>query len=170
MKKVAVIGSGFSSLSAASCLAKEGYDVTVFEKNSMAGGRARKFSAEGFTFDMGPSWYWMPDVFEKYFGLFGKKPADYYELELLSPSYRIFYSKDKLWDIPTGKDALIKFFENVEPGSGERLHQFLSEGKFKYEVGINDLVYKPGLSITELIDTKLMKGLFKIIVKKSGKS
>lgn len=164
MKKVAVIGSGFSSLSAASCLAKEGYEVTIFEKNSMAGGRARKFSAEGFTFDMGPSWYWMPDVFEKYFGLFGKKPSDYYELELLSPSYRIFYSKEKVWDIPAGKDALINFFESIESGSGERLKQFLSEGKFKYEVGINDLVYKPGRSITELLDLKLMTGVFKMHV------
>jgi phytoene desaturase len=164
MKKIAVIGSGFSGISAATCLADKGYDVTVFEKNSMAGGRARKFTAEGFTFDMGPSWYWMPDVFEKYFGLFGKKPSDYYQLELLSPSYRIFYSKDKIWDIPAGKEALINFFESVEKGSGERLRQFLKEGKFKYEVGINDLVYKPGLSLSELIDTKLMKGVLKMHV------
>ena len=94
MKKIAVIGSGFAGLAAATCLAKEGYAVTVFEKNESAGGRARKFEADGFTFDMGPSWYWMPDVFEKYFALFGKKPADYYTLERLSPSYRIFYGKD----------------------------------------------------------------------------
>jgi phytoene desaturase len=106
----------------------------------------------------------MPDVFEKYFGLFGKKPSDYYELDLLSPSYRIFYSKDKVWDIPAGTEALVKFFESIEPGSGAKLRQFLAEGKYKYEVGINDLVYKPGLSIAELIDLKLMTGVFKMHV------
>lgn len=164
MKKVAVIGSGFAGISAASCLAKAGYEVIVFEKNSIPGGRARKFSADGFTFDMGPSWYWMPDVFEKYFNHFGKKTSDYYDLELLSPSYRIFYSKDNVWDIPSGKEGLVQFFEKVETGSGERLKQFLQEGKYKYEVGINDLVYKPGLSIAELIDFKLMKGVFKMHV------
>ena len=90
-KKVAVIGSGFAGLSAASCLAKEGYEVTVYEKNSQPGGRARKFEAEGFTFDMGPSWYWMPDVFEKFFNRFGKSASDYYTLERLDPSYRIVF-------------------------------------------------------------------------------
>lgn len=164
MKKIAVIGSGFAGLSVSSCLAKEGYEVTVFEKNSMAGGRARKFEASGFTFDMGPSWYWMPDVFEKYFNLFGKTTSDFYKLQLLSPSYRIFYSKEKVWDIPSGVEALVNFFENVEKGSGERLRQFLEEGKFKYEVGINDLVYKPGIALSELIDMKLMQGIFKMHV------
>jgi phytoene desaturase len=164
MKNIAVIGSGFAGLAAASCLAKEGYQVTVFEKNSMAGGRARKFEAEGFTFDMGPSWYWMPDVFEKYFNLFGKTTSDFYELQRLSPSYRIFYSKDKVWDIPAGVDALINFFEQIEKGSGDRLRKFLEEGKFKYDVGINDLVYKPGISLSELMDVKLMQGIFKMHV------
>ncbi len=164
MKKIAVIGSGFAGLSAASCLAKEGYDVNVFEKNSMAGGRARKFEADGFTFDMGPSWYWMPDVFERYFNLFGKTTSDFYELQRLSPSYRIFYSKDKVWDIPAGVEALINFFEQIEKGSGERLRKFLDEGKYKYEVGINDLVYKPGIVLSELMDVKLIQGIFKMHV------
>jgi len=164
VKKIAVIGSGFAGLSVASCLAKEGYEVTVFEKNSMAGGRARKFENEGFTFDMGPSWYWMPDVFEKYFNHFGKTTSDFYELQLLSPSYRIFYSREKVWDIPAGVEALVNFFEQIEKGSGERLRKFLDEGKFKYEVGINDLVYKPGLSLSELMDVKLMRGIFKMHV------
>jgi phytoene desaturase len=164
MKKVAVIGSGFAGLSAASCLAKEGYEVTVFEKNTMAGGRARKFEAEGFTFDMGPSWYWMPDVFEKYFNHFGKTTADFYSLQRLSPSYRIFYNKDNVWDIPAGVEPLINFFEQIEQGSGDRLRKFLDEGKFKYDVGINDLVYKPGTSLVELMDVKLMRGIFKMHV------
>jgi len=164
VKKIAIIGAGFAGLSAATCLAKEGYNVTVFEKNSMAGGRARKFEEEGFTFDMGPSWYWMPDVFEKYFQLFGKTTADFYDLQLLSPSYRIFYSKEKVWDIPAGVDALVNFFEQIEKGSGVRLKKFLEEGEFKYKVGINNLVYKPGLSISELIDLKLMQGIFKMHV------
>ncbi|MBX2969525.1 MAG: phytoene desaturase [Cyclobacteriaceae bacterium] len=164
MKKVAVIGSGFAGLSAASHLAREGYAVTVFEKNSSAGGRARKFEAQGFTFDMGPSWYWMPDVFERYFAAFGKKPSDYYSLERLSPSYRIYYSKDDVLDIPASVEGLCNMFDQLEPGSSKNLLRFLEEGKYKYNIGINELVYKPGLSLLELADTKLMTGVFKLHV------
>jgi phytoene desaturase len=164
MKKVAVIGAGFAGISAATCLAKAGMDVTVFEKNSLPGGRARKLVASGFTFDMGPSWYWMPDVFEKYFALFGKQPADYYTLERLSPSYRIVYSQNDYLDIPAGTDALCALFEKLEPGSGKHLIRFLEEGKLKYEIGVNDLVYKPGLSLMEFADLGLIKNAFKLHV------
>jgi phytoene desaturase len=164
MKKIAVIGAGFAGLSSASYLAKEGYDVTVFEKNSSVGGRARKFEAKGFVYDMGPSWYWMPDVFEKYFNLFGKKVSDYYSLKRLDPSYRIFYSKNDVLDIPAGEEALCQLFENIEKGSAAYLRKFLEEGAYKYRVGINKLVYKPGLSLSELLDADLMKGIFKLHV------
>jgi phytoene desaturase len=88
LKNAAVIGSGFSALSSATFLAANGYKVTVLEKNESPGGRARKFTEKGFTFDMGPSWYWMPDVFESYFNKFGKSSKDYYDLVRLDPSYR----------------------------------------------------------------------------------
>jgi len=164
MKKIAVIGAGFSGLAAASSLAKAGYEVTVLEKNNSAGGRARKFQMDGFTFDMGPSWYWMPDVFEKFFQQFGKTTSDYYELERLSPSYRIYYSTNNFLDIPAGVEGLCKLFDELEPGSSKNLLHFLEEGKYKYDIGINDLVYKPGLSVTELLDLKLLAGVFKMHV------
>ncbi|MEQ1586381.1 MAG: phytoene desaturase family protein [Cyclobacteriaceae bacterium] len=164
MKKIAVIGAGFAGLSAASCLAKAGYDVTLFEKNNSAGGRARKFEAQGFTFDMGPSWYWMPDVFEKFFQRFGKTTSDYYELERLSPSYRIYYGANDFMDLPVSVDGLCKLFDKLEPGSSKNLLRFLEEGKYKYEIGINELVYKPGLSITEFADIKLLTGVLKLHV------
>lgn len=106
MKKIAVIGSGFAGLSAASTLAKAGYDVTIFEKNESAGGRARKFEVDGYMFDMGPSWYWMPDVFENYFNFFGKKASDFYTLKRLDPSYRIYYSKQEVLDVPAIRCAI----------------------------------------------------------------
>jgi phytoene desaturase len=162
--KVAVIGSGFSGISAACFLAKEGFDVTIFEKNSSPGGRARKFELNGFTFDMGPSWYWMPDVFETFFKQFNKQPSDYYELERLNPSYRVFYSKEDCLDIPADISELCKVFENLEPGSSIHLKKFLDEGKYKYEVGIKNLVYKPGRSFFELMDSDLLKGVFKLHV------
>lgn len=164
MNRIAVIGSGFSGLSASCFLAQAGFHVTVFEKNSSPGGRARKFESQGFTFDMGPSWYWMPDVFEEFFGYFGKKPSDYYDLVRLDPSYRIVYSSTDKLDIPAGVEKLCALFDLLEPGSSAQLLKFLDEGKFKYEIGIHDLVHKPGLSVTEFLDMELFKGVFKLHV------
>ncbi len=164
MAKTAVIGSGFSGLAAACFLAKEGHEVTVLEKNSSPGGRARKFDAEGYMFDMGPSWYWMPDVFENFFKAFGKKPSDYYTLTRLDPSYRVFFSREDVWDVPAGVPALCEFFERVELGSSVQLLKFLNEGQYKYETGMQQLVYNPGLSVTELFDTKLLSGMLKLHV------
>lgn len=170
MKKIAVIGAGFSGIAAATTLAANGYDVTVYEKNSSPGGRARKFEVEGFLFDMGPSWYWMPNVFEKYFAAFGKAVSDYYELERLSPSYRVFFSKQEIWDIPSGRNELIDFFEEKEKGSAKQLARFLEEAEYKYKVGMEELVYNPGISIRELFDFKLIKGIFKLHVFQSIRS
>ncbi|MBT1705679.1 phytoene desaturase family protein [Chryseosolibacter indicus] len=164
MNHVTVIGSGFAGLSAATFLAKEGFDVSIYEKNESPGGRARKFEHNGFVFDMGPSWYWMPDVFEKYFNLFGKTTSDYYQLKRLDPSYRVYFGKDDYTDIPAGIEALCTLFESLEKGSSNHLLKFLDEGKYKYDVGINNLVYKPGLSLSELVDFTLIKGMLKLHV------
>ena len=164
MKKVAVIGSGFAGISAACFLAKEGFDVTVFEKNATAGGRARKLVTNGYTFDMGPSWYWMPDVFESFFGHFGKRTRDYYELVRLDPSYRVFYSNHDSLTVPAPVPELCDLFNYIEPGSSVRLLKFLEEGKRKYEIGIHELVHKPGLSVTEFFNKNLLKGLLKLHV------
>lgn len=163
MKKLVVIGSGFAGMSAATFMAKAGWDVTVLEKNNMPGGRGRKFSSDGFLFDMGPSWYWMPDVFERYFNLFGKKVSDYYELIRLNPSYRVYYNNDKL-DIPADYNELKNLFESIEPGSAKQLDLFMDEAHYKYQVGIHKLVHKPGRSVTEFLDMDLAKGLFKLDV------
>ena len=163
MKKVVIIGSGFAGLSTASFLAKAGWEVTVIEKNAGPGGRARQLKDAGFTFDMGPSWYWMPDVFERYFNCFGKKTGDYYELQRLDPSYRVYWPGGPM-DIPADYAALKKLFESVEKGSGEQLDRFLEEALYKYEVGIHKLVHKPGQSWSEFLDIDLAKGIFKLDV------
>jgi len=163
-KKVIVIGSGFAGLSAASNLAKAGYEVTVLEKNSMAGGRCRVFYEKGFTFDMGPSWYWMPDVFDRYFEGFNKKTADYYNLIRLNPSYSVFFEGDEKWEIPADMNELENLFESVEKGAAQQLRKFLADAKYKYEVGINDLVHKPSRNITEFISLPLLIDVFKLDV------
>jgi phytoene desaturase len=156
MNKAIVIGAGFAGLSAATKLAEAGYEVTILEKNEMAGGRARVFEAEGFTFDMGPSWYWMPDVFERYFKEFGKKVSDYYDLVRLNPSYRVIFSENEAVDLPANLEELKTLFESIEKGSSKRLEAFLEESKYKYEVGIGEFVWKPSLSITEFFDYRLV--------------
>jgi phytoene desaturase len=163
MKKAIVIGSGFAGLSAASFMAKAGWDVTVLEKHLQPGGRAQKFEAAGFTFDMGPSWYWMPDVFERYFACFGKKVSDYYSLKRLDPSYSVYYPENKI-DIPAEYPALKNLFESIEKGSGEKLDKFLEEALYKYEVGVKKLVFKPSLSVLEFADIELAKGVLKLDV------
>jgi phytoene desaturase len=168
-KKIIVIGSGFAGLSAASFMAKAGWAVTVIEKHDGPGGRARQFKAEGFSFDMGPSWYWMPDVFERYFNQFGSSVSDHYRLQRLDPSYRV-YGKDGMMDIPSDMSALKQLFASIEPGSDQRLENFLEEAAFKYRVGIEKLVFKPGRSLTEFLDIDILKGVFRLDVFSSMRS
>ncbi|WP_245328246.1 phytoene desaturase family protein [Hymenobacter aquaticus] len=164
---VLVIGAGFAGLSAATCLAQRGYRVTVLEKNEGPGGRARVFQAEGFTFDMGPSWYWMPDVFEKYFGRFGRKVADYYDLVRLDPSYQVIFGAEDAVDIPAKMAELRQLFEHYEPGSAARLDEFLKQAAYKYQVGINRLVYAPSRSLLEFADPKLLVDMVRMDVLQS---
>ena len=161
-KKIIVIGAGFAGLAADSMLAKKGYAVTILEKNETPGGRARQFIADGFTFDMGPSWYWMPDVFENYFNHFGKSASDYYKLVRLDPSYSIFFGKDDVMEVPAGEAALFEMFEKYEPGSSIHLKKFLEEAQYKYRVGMNEFVFKPGHSIFEFADLRVLASLFRL--------
>jgi phytoene desaturase len=157
-----VIGAGFAGLSAASFLARAGWQVTLLEKNAGPGGRARVFEAEGFTFDMGPSWYWMPGVFEQYFGQFGKKVSDYYDLIRLDPSYQVIFGENDTLGIPAGMPQLRQLFESLEPGSAARLDEFLAQAAYKYEVGINKFVHLPSRSVTEFIDWEIVKGAVRL--------
>ncbi len=166
-KQAIVIGSGFAGLSAATFLSKAGFQVTIIEKNSQPGGRARQLSAQGYKFDMGPSWYWMPDVFDRYFGQFGKKTEDYYQLSRLDPSYTVVFGKDDYLDVPASYDALREEFEQIESGSSVKLDKFLNEAAYKYQVGINNLVYKPSRSITEFLNLKLLIDVIRMDVFKS---
>src|SRR5690606_19495073 len=146
LKETVVIGSGFAGLSAACYLAKAGVAVTVLEKHHTPGGRARVFSEAGFVFDMGPSWYWMPDVFERFFRDFGSSPKAYYSLKRLDPSYQVFW-EDEVMKIPAGYDELRALFEQTEPGAGNHLDAFLKEAEYKYNISINKLIHQPGQSI-----------------------
>jgi phytoene desaturase len=162
MPQAIVIGAGFAGLSAASFLAKAGWQVTLLEKNAGPGGRARVFEAEGFTFDMGPSWYWMPGVFEQYFGQFGKKVSDYYDLIRLDPSYQVVFGENDTLGIPAGMAQLRQLFESLEPGSAARLDDFLAQAAYKYEVGINKFVHLPSRSVLEFVDWQIISGAVRL--------
>ena len=161
---VAVIGSGFSGLSAAAYLAKSGCNVNVYEKNEHIGGRARQLIAKGYTFDMGPSWYWMPEVFENFFNDFGYNASDFYELEQLDPGFTVVFGKQDVLHIPADYAALEALFESIEPGSAAQLALFLEEAAYKYHTGMDKLVHKPCLSLMEFADWDLIRGAFKLQV------
>ncbi|QBN18515.1 phytoene desaturase family protein [Flavobacterium nackdongense] len=156
-KSITIIGSGFSSLAASCYLAKEGYEVTILEKNATIGGRARQLIKDGFTFDIGPTWYWMPDVFEKFFADFGKEPSHYYQLEKLNPAYVVYFDELDTVQIPDNLPDILDIFEIQEKGSSKHLQSFLDNAKHNYDVAIKDLVYRPGISITELITPVTIK-------------
>jgi len=170
MSHVNVIGSGFSGLSSACYLSKQGNTVSVFEKNNSIGGRARKFTEKGFVFDMGPSWYWMPDIFERFFSDFGKTSADYYSLEKLSPSFQIFFKDQAPLIVPAELDQLYELFESIELGSSKKLKTFLKEGELKYNVAMASLIYKPALSWLEYATVDVISGALKSDLFKSMSS
>ena len=158
-KTINILGSGFSSLAASCYLAKAGHKVTVFEKNSQIGGRARQYKKDGFLFDMGPTWYWMPDVFERFFNDFDKKPSDYYQLEKLNPAYEVYFGIGDSAVIPDNLDQIYSLFEKEEKGSSLHLKKFLKQAKNNYDVAVKDLVYRPGVSPLELITPKTINKL-----------
>lgn len=161
--RVAIIGTGFSGISAACYLSKEGYEVDVFEKNDSPGGRARQLkTANGYTFDMGPSWYWMPDVFERFFADFGHSPSDFYDLRLLDPAFQIVFAGGHSIDIPADQQQLFRLFDSIEAGSGKRLEEFLKDAKYKYEISMQKLVQKPGVSVFEFMDWEVISGALRL--------
>ena len=169
-KKVVVIGSGLAGMSCASYLAKNDYNVTVVEKNSTYGGRLQSFSENGYTFDSGPSWYWMPDLFDSYFSDFGKKTEDFYSLKRLDPGYRIYYGQNDFLDVDEDIEKLKIKLENIEKGSAESLQNFLDDAGEKYRIAVEKFIYKPSLSPLEFFEVDLIKrigrlNLFKPISK-----
>ena len=168
-KTISILGSGFSSLSAACYLAKMGYVVSVFEKNAEFGGRARQFKESGFTFDMGPSWYWMPDVFERFFNDFDKTSADFYNLKKLNPAYHVYFGESDYIAIPDEIEKICNVFEKEEKGSSGELLKFMKMAKENYKIAVTDMLYKmPGISPLELItfDTVKRVGYFFTNIKK----
>lgn len=167
-KNIIIIGSGFSSISAACYLAKAGHTVQILEKNSTPGGRARQFKKDGFTFDIGPSWYWMPDVFEKFFGDFDRKVSDYYTLEKLDPGYEVYFDQMESIKIGDTLEKIYTAFEAEEAGSAAKLKKFIKKAEDNYNIAIKDLVYRPGISPLELVTPATIKkvGYFLSTIKK----
>ncbi|RYG51363.1 MAG: phytoene desaturase [Chitinophagaceae bacterium] len=161
-KKIAVIGSGFSGMSAAAYAAKDGHEVHIFEKHDSPGGRARQFTTpQGYVFDMGPSWYWMHDIIENFFNDFGYQTSDFFKLVALDPQFEIIFKNEKLL-LPKSYDDIRTLFEKLEKGSGKKLDKFMRSAKFKYETGMGEFVNKPCNSWMEFASAKIAKSALKL--------
>ncbi|MDD1764276.1 MAG: phytoene desaturase family protein [Methanobacteriaceae archaeon] len=154
--KVVIVGAGFGGMSAAALLARDGFDVTVIEKNEQPGGRGSVYQEAGYTFDMGPSWYLMPDVYEKFFADFGKKPEDFFTLEKLDPLYRIFFYDKAVYDISPELEENYQLFESFEEGGGDKLKSYLASSRELYEFSVNEMLYKDYRSVLDLLSGKLL--------------
>lgn len=163
-KDIIVIGSGLAGMASAAYLAKEGHRVKVIEKNSTYGGRLQTYKEKGFTFDLGPSWYWMPDLFESFFSDFNRKASDYYTLTRLDPGYRVYFEDKEFFDVPESYEKLKKNLEKIESGSSDALDKFLADGKIKYEIAVKKFIYKPSLSPFEYIRLDLIKHLGRLAI------
>jgi len=155
-KEIIVVGSGFGGLAASALLANKGHSVTVFEKNEQAGGRASVWEKDGFTFDMGPSWYLMPDVFNAFFAEFDKKPEDYMDLVRLDPSYRVFFDENDCVDISADLEKNLDLFERLEPGAKEKMKEYLEKSKYEYDIAMKDFIYKDYKHLTDFFKPKLI--------------
>ncbi|NGM67899.1 phytoene desaturase [Natronolimnobius sp. AArcel1] len=151
-ESVVVVGGGVGGLSSACYLADAGADVHVLEKNEQLGGRASRLERDGFRFDMGPSWYLMPDVFERFFDHFDRTPSDYYELTHLDPHYRIFFKDGDQVDITPDLERTKELFEEYEEGAGEQLERYLEKSRENYEVGMEHFVYEDRSRLRDFID------------------
>jgi phytoene desaturase len=162
-KKVIIIGSGIGGLGSAAMLGKSGYDVTVIEKNATLGGRANIFEAKGYTFDMGPSWYLMPDVFEHYFKVLDEDISEHLKLVKLSPSYRVFFSNDKelpVVDIHSDLEKDLPLFEQLEPGITPRIKEYLKRSGDQYKMAKDTFMYRNlGFSLDFLKWDVIKKGI-----------
>ena len=167
MNKISIIGAGFSGLYAACYLSKRGYSVDVYEKNESAGGRSRVFTQDGFKFDMGPSWYWMPELIDDLFKELGEDRKDYFHLNRLDPSYKVFWKDTEPTDIPTSREDLFKLFDTFETNGGKKLEQFLKDAQEKYEIAVPEFLEKPGLKLKEVINFSVLKKALKMDVFKS---
>ncbi len=169
-KTAVVIGAGFAGLSAAICLAKEGHIVTLVERHEQTGGRARMLEEKGFRFDMGPSWYWMPEVADNFFSRCGKSLKNYLNLERLDPSYQVIFSDKEKVDIPASFEALQHLFESMEKGAGKQLQRFLKEAGYKYRTAMGAYVNQPGISISEFCNKEVLRSIFKMDMLRSFSS
>ncbi|MDG6224719.1 MAG: phytoene desaturase family protein [Candidatus Thermoplasmatota archaeon] len=155
-KEVVVIGAGFGGMAAAGLLARKGFDVTVLEKNSQPGGRGQVWKKDGFLYDMGPSWYLMPEVFERFFSHFGRKPEELYTLQRLDPHYRVFFGSGKKMDVLSDLKDNYKLFESMEKGGSDGLKRYLESASYQYKVAMEQFIYKEYRTIFDFMNRKLV--------------
>jgi phytoene desaturase len=158
-KHAIVIGAGVGGLATANILAKTGYNVTVIEQNNGPGGRMDILHEQGFTFDTGPSWYLMKDVFDQYFNLFNKQTTDYYELARLDPAYKVFFDYRQPVVVKQSYAQNKKLFETLEPGAAKKLDKYLSRAELSYRLALEHFLYNPFTKLTSVARREVLRAV-----------
>lgn len=152
-ERVVVIGGGITGLATAALLARDGKRVTLLERGDAVGGRAGLRERDGFRFDAGPSWYLMPEVFDHFYKLLGTTSAEQLELTPLDPGYRVFFEgrgSDTL-DIRSDREKSLALFDEIEPGAGKRMAEYLDSAADTYEMAKKRFLYTTFQSFLPLL-------------------
>ncbi|MDX1663564.1 MAG: phytoene desaturase family protein [Candidatus Promineifilaceae bacterium] len=157
-----VIGAGLGGIATAARLARNGYDVTVVEKNSQAGGRCNQIWRDGHRFDIGPTLFLMPEVFAETYAAVGERMEEHLHLHRIDPTYRIYFQDGLELALTADLQKMQEQLEAIEPGSFGGLLRYLAEGHRHYKMSLKHFVGRNFYSLLDYFSPRNLPLLFQL--------